>query len=91
MTNKDKIQEVWDTWVPFVFGMRKRMLLKKNLKKKRWAETSVPWLDAHLQHQVIQLNGAIYSGESKGVVLTKAIDVANVAMLLADRYKRGAV
>ncbi len=90
MTQDKKIAEVWNMLAPFFVGMRQRMFLKKNMKKKRWAEMSVPWLLAHLQHQVNQLNVAVYDGVRKDIVISKAVDVANVAMMVADRNTRGA-
>jgi hypothetical protein len=89
MDNTDKVTEIWNVWTPFVFKMRERLTLKKNLKKKRWRETSLSWLLTHLQHQVSQLHTAVYNGDRKDIVLGKAADVANVAMMVADRNTRG--
>ncbi len=91
MNNQDKHAEIVNVWTPFVFKMRDRLLLKKNLKKQRWRETNLPWLLTHLQHQTNQLNQAVYCGHNKSIVLKKAADVANMAMMVADRYKEGAV
>ncbi len=91
MDNTEKVTEIWNVWTPFVFKMRDRLTLKKNLKKQRWRETNLPWLLTHLQHQINQLNQAVYCGHNKSVVLKKAADAANVAMMVADRYKEGAV
>lgn len=89
MTNAEKIVEIWGVLQPFTLAMRKRMTLKKNLEKKRWAECEKEWLQKHLQHQVDQLNDTVFNDEWDSTVLNRAVDVANVAMLLADAYKRG--
>ena len=91
MTNTDKIVEIWGVLSPFTLMMRQRMTLKKNLQKKRWLECEPQWLEKHLQHQVDQLNDAVFNREWDSTVLQRAVDVANVAMLVADKYKRGIV
>ena len=89
MTNAEKIIEIWGVLQPFTLKMRKRMTLKKNLDKKRWVECEPEWLEKHLQHQVDQLSDAVFNEEWNSTVFQRAVDVANVAMLLADTYKRG--
>ena len=65
--------------VPFTHAMREQMTSNENLKKTRWVECELRWLEAHLQHQVNQLNVATLEGERQAEVLKKAVDVANVA------------
>jgi len=88
MTEAEKINEIWRVLQPFTSGMRERMTLKKNLNKVSWNEMSLGWLEDSLQHQVNQLSQAILDGMWAGGIREKAIDVANVAMLVADKYHR---
>ena len=91
MDRTNKLAEIVNVWTPFVFKMRDRMLLKKNLKKQRWRETNLPWLVEHLKKQVQQLEWSVYDARHPRVVAKNAADAANVAMMVADRYKEGAV
>ena len=89
MTNADKIIEIGGVLSPFTLAMRQRMTAQKNLEKRRWVECEPEWLEKHLQHQVDQMNDAMFNQEFSSTVFSRAVDVANVAMLLADAYKRG--
>ena len=89
MTEADKIVQIANVLGEFTRRMKDRLTLKKNLKKKPWTELSVWDLEELLEHQTDQLYSATSNGLRSGIVHEKAADVANVAMMIADRYSKG--
>ena len=88
MTDAEKITEIWSMIRPFTMQMRLRMTLKKNLRKTHWSQLSrLDFIDL-LDIQSRQLFTAMAKEEACTVVQARAVDVANVAMLIADAYAR---
>ena len=55
--------------------------------KGGWQECSIDFLICGLRMNVANLQIAIYEGMSKAAVTKDAADVANYAMMIADRWR----
>lgn len=70
----------------FYGHMEHKMGLPKNVAKGDWRdpETSVGWLLSALRNEVDELEAELYTG-SKRDVAYECADIANFAMMIADK------
>ncbi len=74
-----------DVFGPFVDAMKYKMANSKRFHgQRKWEQTDVAWLLAALEAEVAELREAVTQGTAIEGVL-EAVDVANVAMMIADR------
>jgi NTP pyrophosphatase (non-canonical NTP hydrolase) len=62
--------------------------LRINDHKGHWRHLSISELLDHLQDEVFELREAVSKGFGAETVLSEAADTANMAMMVADNYKR---
>lgn len=77
------------------FSAKMKAVLLANASKGLWHKLSVDWLYLKLLEEVSELEDALVRRISKGNVtvdeiVEEAVDIANVAMMIADNAKKDA-
>ena len=66
------------------FARRMEDVLRRNDYKGTWAESTVEALLWKLHEEVAELHLAVLRGADTGTVVKEAVDVGNMAMMIAD-------
>jgi NTP pyrophosphatase (non-canonical NTP hydrolase) len=61
--------------------------LSKNNYKGGWKNESVQWLIGRLHQEIYELEEAILHKKDKDYIINEASDVANFAMMIADKVR----
>lgn len=72
----------------FVDQMRARLAAKDNQRKDDWRELDLDDLLQRLQEELDELTAALENGKAEGSAIRECADLANFAMMLADRLRQ---
>ncbi len=73
----------------FVSRMESKLARPENLEKSDWREQPASFLLGCLLHEVGELSEALGERHNTGDVVDECADVANFAMMIADRAQSG--
>lgn len=89
----DQMMAKLERWVRTLNWFGERMLDKmlKNKHKRGWHEDSIAFLRFRLQRELDELDEAIENKASPNEIIDECADIANFALMIADRAREGAV
>lgn len=70
------------------FAERMETKLRANDHKQHWSTCDLGYLLRELDKEVNELHGALAAGTDVEAVANEAADVANIAMMIADKVRR---
>lgn len=86
MEHNDNWKQVKETSDWFISCMMGKMAF--NTHKGDWLETGLSDLRARLTQEMGELSDAIAGDEKKANIISECSDIANIAMMIADKVRR---